>query len=169
MKKLIVYSSRTGNTKKVAYAIKEVVEDCEILSVEEALLKEIHEDLIIIGYWSDKTKPILDVITFIQKLEGKKIIGFGTMVNYADSDEAQEVTKNVTELVEEKNVLLGNWICQGKMDPKVEELFREFGPESRYFMGEKRTKIHKDASIHPNEEDLKNVQQFVRQILENLN
>ena len=55
MKGLIVYSSLSGNTKKIAEAIAEVAEDSELISVREFQSSMLANfDLFYIGYWVDK-------------------------------------------------------------------------------------------------------------------
>ena len=52
MKGLIVYSSLSGNTKKIAEAIAEVAEDSELISVREFQSSMLANfDLFYIGYW----------------------------------------------------------------------------------------------------------------------
>ena len=56
MKALVVYSSRTGNTRKIAEAIAAVLPGCEIHPVESAPAPEGY-DLVAVGYWVDKGMP----------------------------------------------------------------------------------------------------------------
>lgn len=57
MKTLVIYSSLTGNTKKVARAVAEVLPECTMLPVEEAPSRVDGYDLVAVGYWVDKGMP----------------------------------------------------------------------------------------------------------------
>ena len=55
MKTLVIYSSLTGNTKKLAQAIANEMEDTEIISVDEFRVSMMDNfDFFMIGYWVDK-------------------------------------------------------------------------------------------------------------------
>ena len=56
MKKLVIYSTLTGNTKKIAEAIYSVIEgDKEIMDVKDSMKININDyDKIALGYWMDK-------------------------------------------------------------------------------------------------------------------
>ena len=56
MKSLVVYSSRTGNTRKIAEAVAEALPGCHLHPVEEAPQPEGY-DLVAVGYWVDKGMP----------------------------------------------------------------------------------------------------------------
>ena len=65
MKTLIVYSSLTGNTKKVAEAIAAVLPGCDLLPVEEAPASVEGYDLVALGYWVDNTpRHVGDIMVF---------------------------------------------------------------------------------------------------------
>ena len=53
MKTLVVYSSRTGNTGKVARAVAEGLHDCDIYPVKDAPNPSGY-DFVAVGYWVDK-------------------------------------------------------------------------------------------------------------------
>ena len=53
MKTLVVYSSRTGNTEKVARAVAEGLHDCDVYAVKDAPNPSGY-DFVAVGYWVDK-------------------------------------------------------------------------------------------------------------------
>ncbi len=166
MDKVIIYSSQTGNTKKVAYAIKDVVEDCRILTLAEALEEDIIlEPIIILGYWVDRANPNRETLDFLERLEGKKIIGFGTLGDYPDSSHALFTQENVEILFGAKNILLGNCLCQGKISASMTEQLELLANESPHFMSRLVLAKTKETATHPNEQDLLTMQQFVINIL----
>lgn len=54
VKYAIVFSSLTGNTKKLADTIRAVLpkEDCEYFGAPKA--EELHSEMLYIGFWTDK-------------------------------------------------------------------------------------------------------------------
>ena len=69
MRVLVTYSSRTGNTKKLADGIYEGlnVEDKVLLPMKE--VSSIDEyDLILAGYWVDKAQPNAESKVFLESI-----------------------------------------------------------------------------------------------------
>ncbi len=158
MKSLIVYSSLTGNTRAVAEAIASVMpEPCELVSVQEAPSDLSSYDFIAIGYWVDKGMPDQNCIQFMKTVQGKKVGLFGTLGAYPDSDHAKKCQANAARLME-GNEILGQFICQGKVDPKVIEMMKKMAPDSHPMTEERRARIQ-EAKKHPNEEDFQNARQ----------
>ncbi len=164
----IVFSSLTGNTKKVAYEIlKMMPKDTKIYDLKE-LDRELEDEVLILGYWVDRAKPNKEMYNFMEGLQGKKIITFGTLGAYPDSEHANETKENVTKLLAENNQVLGNFLCQGKIDPKLTEMFKNGGGKMAHAMTPERLKRHEDAAKHPNEEDFNNARAFIQAIMNNL-
>lgn len=79
MKFLIVYSSKTGNTKKVAEALARVAPiGSEIHSIEEAGDAD-GFDVIFAGYWLDRGGVDEKMKKYLRTLHKKKIVLFETM------------------------------------------------------------------------------------------
>ena len=87
MKTLVVYDSYFGNTKKVAEAIAESFEDCEIFKTDEKISAEGY-DSIVIGSPTRAfraTKPIMDFVRE-NAFDGKKVMAFDTRILIEDTD-----------------------------------------------------------------------------------
>ena len=168
MKMSIVFSSLTGNTKKVAEEIlKMMPKGTEIYDLKE-LDRELDDELLVLGYWVDKAKPNKEMVEFMETLKDKKIITFGTLGAYPDSDHANETKENTTNILKNNNEVLGNFLCQGKINPKITEMFMKGVEKNVHRMTPERLKRHQDAASHPNEEDFNNARNFVQSILKNL-
>lgn len=169
MRSSIVFSSLTGNTKKVADEILKIMpEGTKIYDLKD-LNQELDDELLVLGYWVDKAKPNKEMHEFMESLKGKKIITFGTLGAYPDSPHAKEVKENTTKILEENNTVLGNFLCQGKINPKLTEMFMKSGGENNvHIMTPERIKRHEDAAKHPNEKDFNNAKAFVEDIINNL-
>lgn len=164
----VIFSSVTGNTKKVAHEILKIMpEGTEIYDLKE-LKNESDADLLVLGYWADRTTANKEMREFMEGLKGKKVITFGTLGAYPDSEHAKKTKENVSKLLEENNEVLGNFLCQGKIDTKITEMFKKIGAKGPHVMTPERIKMHEDSESHPNEDDFNNAKDFVRKILNNL-
>lgn len=155
---LVVYSSQTGNTREIAQAIFQVLpEGSEIYPVEEAPEPDGYEN-IAIGFWTKKGTADDKAAEYLQKVKNTNVFIFATMGAYADTDYAQIVLDRSEALLGENCTVLGRFICQGKLSPESLENAKKRGwtPE--------REKRWKDASTHPDEQDLINVQMAVRKV-----
>jgi flavodoxin len=153
---LIVYSSRTGNTGKVARAIHQGIGvEADLCEVGEAPDPGGYP-WIIIGFWVNRGTADDDILAYLARIEGKPVGFFATLGAYPDSKHAADVVERFSELVGERNMLIGSFICQGRVDPKLAEKFRSFPPDHPHAMTPERIKRHQDAASHPDEADLRN-------------
>lgn len=170
MKTLVVYSSLTGNTKMVAEAIAEAMPNCDIFSVQEAPATVEGYDLVAVGYWVDKGMPDARCKAWLEGLKDARIAFFGTLGAYPDSDHARECKEKAAALVLEPargNSVLGSWLCMGKIDPKVLEIMAKMAQNVHPMTPERKARIE-EASKHPNAEDCKAAQEFIRGVLDSL-
>lgn len=73
----IVYSSKTGNTRLLADAIREVAGD-DCIYFGEPSDAALSADILYVGFWTDKGTCDSTVADFLKKLDGKKVFLFGT-------------------------------------------------------------------------------------------
>lgn len=154
MKSLVVYSSRTGNTEKVARAVYEALpEPKEIYSAKDAPDPSGY-DFLALGYWVDKGTANAGARKYMEKVKGKKIGLFGTLGAYPDSDHAKQCREKARELVKD-NEILGDFICQGKVDPDLVKMMAEkMKDDPHHSMTPERKARIKEAEKHPDEKDL---------------
>lgn len=169
MKTLIAYSTKTGNTKCVAEAINEVIDNSQLRNINN--VENLDYDLIIVGAWIDKGTANKEAIDFINKLENKKVAFFFTLGAYPDSDHAKDCIKNLENLLNKNNnEIIGHYLCQGAVDPKLIEFMREKFPANHpHGPNPDRIKRWNDASSHPNLEDLESAKLKFKSILEGIN
>jgi flavodoxin len=153
MKTLITYASLTGNTKKIALAVKDAIPNADLLEITQ--ITQLDYDCIIVGTWIDKGSADPQATTFIQKLENKKVAFFFTLGAYPDSDHAQNCDKAIRQLfLENGNTVLGSFWCQGAVDPNLIEKMKTMFPlDHPHGPNPERIKRWKDASTHPDEAD----------------
>ena len=158
MKSLIVYSSLTGNTKKVAEAIAEIIPGSEIYPVENAPSPEGY-DFIALGYWVDKGMPSKQCLDYLAGIKNKKLALFGTLGAWPDSDHAKECMEKSEALAADgtNNTVLGSFLCQGKVDPKIIEMMQKHASAAHPMTPERIARIE-EAKKHPDQQDCLNAQ-----------
>lgn len=166
MKNLIIYSSVTGNTKKIAevcYNCSE--EDWEIKNINENI--NIREyDKIVVGFWVDRGKPDKKSLELISQLKNKKTAFFATLGAYPDSNHAKKTIKRTNEFFEENNnIVLSSFICQGAVDPKLIKKMKTYPKDHPHGPSEERIRRWTEAAKHPNNEDLEKASNWFRGIL----
>lgn len=153
MKSLIVYSSLTGNTEMVARAIAEELGG-DVFSVEDAPDAAGYE-LVAVGFWVDKGNADAKAAKYIKSLRGKKVALFATLGADPNSAHAAESLSKASALLDWSNTYVGEFICQGKIDPRlIGQMAKMFPADHPHGMNEARKRRHKDAAAHPDAEDL---------------
>lgn len=156
MKTLIVYSSLTGNTKKVAAAIKAAFgEEADMLPVEEQPPADGY-DLVAVGFWVDRGTADQKARDYISGLGHKKVALFATLGAYPDSEHARQSMASAVALLNDSNQFIGSFICQGKVDPQLVEQFKNLPAGHPHAMTPERAARHEEAAKHPDEADLAN-------------
>lgn len=154
MKTLVVYSSRTGNTKKVAEAVFSAMpEGCEIHPVETAPGPEGY-DLVALGYWVDKGLPDSLAQSYMTKIKNKNVALFGTLGAWPDSDHARSCMEEAVKMLETNNIV-ATFMCQGKVDPRLVEMMEKKNIEGHKMTPERKARLE-EAAKHPDEKDLEN-------------
>ncbi|MDR1428757.1 MAG: flavodoxin family protein [Spirochaetaceae bacterium] len=154
---LIVYSSKTGNTRKLAQGIHRGLEEALGLPVR---LEAVEDNpgpgsaWILVGFWADRGNADQKALGYLNSLEGRAIGLFGTLGAYPDSAHAQDLSRKVSDTAAGKNTVLGCFLCQGKIDPALTERFRSLPADNPHAMTEDRMKRHAEAAKHPDEADI---------------
>jgi flavodoxin len=155
---LIVYSSKTGNTRKLAEGIQRGLtgalgQEPRIAAVEENP-DPAGADWILAGFWADRGNADQKALQYLQSLEGRKIGLFGTLGASPDLDHAKDIRKRVQDLAAEKNDVLGCFLCQGRIDPALTERFKSLPADNPHAMTPERMQLHLEAAKHPDEKDI---------------
>jgi flavodoxin len=155
---LIVYSSKTGNTRKLAEGIQKGLADALGQEPRIAAVEENPDpagvDWILVGFWADRGNADQRALQYLQSLGGHKIGLFGTLGAYPDSDHAKDIGKKVRDLAAEKNTALGWFLCQGRIDPALTERFKSLPADNPHAMTPERMQRHLEAAKHPDEKDI---------------
>ncbi len=162
----IVYSSRTGNTKKLAATIHKVLPPDSCLyygtvdNVKDKLSKMIY-----IGFWTERGNADSLTIEFLKKLKNKKIFLFGTAGYGGSEDYFRNIINNVKKNIDSSNTLIGTFMCQGKMPLAVKERYENMAKQNNSSVDiDKLIRNFEEALSHPDITDLERL----KATLENL-
>ena len=94
---------------------------------------------------------------------------YATLGAEPDSEHAKTSLQNGIDMLDSSNEVMGRFICQGKIDPKLLEAMKKmFGTkvskENFHAVDEKRLERHRKASTHPDEQDLANAKKVFSEI-----
>ncbi|MGN0861504.1 MAG: flavodoxin family protein [Candidatus Spyradosoma sp.] len=154
MKSLIVYSSKTGNTKKIAEAVLSVMPaGTEIFPVENAPDPDAY-DFVAVGYWVDKGTANAEMAAYLPKIRGKKVGVFFTLGAFPESDHAKKSFEGGVSLLGEGCEVVAKFWCQGAIDPKLTEWMSKLPPEHPHAPNPERLRRWEEAAKHPDAADL---------------
>jgi flavodoxin len=156
---LIVYSSKTGNTRKLAEGIQKGLAEALGAGPRIAAVEENPDpagaDWILVGFWADRGNADQKASKYLESLEGRRIGLFGTLGADPNSDHARDIGRAAQDLAAKKNTVLGCFLCQGKIDPALTEAFKKLPADNPHAMTKERMERHLEAAKHPDENDIK--------------
>lgn len=157
MKTLIVYSSLTGNTRRIAEAIAAALPDVSICTVEEAPAAEDY-DFVALGYWVDKGLPDSKSQKYMERIQNRVVALFGTLGAWPHSEHAEQCRLQAESMMRQPqrgNTVLGTFLCQGRVDPKVVAMMQKMADSVHPMTEERRLRLE-EAAKHPDEQDCRN-------------
>ena len=153
----IVCNSLTGNTKMLADKISEI------------LPSDDNDDIVFVGFWTDKGNADSKTIEYLKGLKDKKIFlfgtcGFGGSVTYFD-----RILTNVKKNIDSSNEIIGEYMCQGKMPSSVRERYLKMKESDNCPPNIDVLIDNFDKALsHPDEKDLENLCKRVVKALSNV-
>ena len=164
---MVVYSSKTGNTKKIA---------TEIFSALPGMSKDMQNlveyrgkdaDIFFVGFWVDRGTCDMSVINMLSSLHGKKVALFGTCGMGRDEGYFRMIEQTVKVWIPDDCEYLGTFLCQGKMPMQLRENYEIMMEDPRQELWRKKMLQNFDEGLfHPNDEDLAHAREFVRRLVE---
>lgn len=162
---VIVYESKTGNTKKIAKALAETAgERCSVYSVEE--ITDVPEATVIFaGYGVYRAEPLGAMQEFLATLHNKKVVLFQTLGAEPYSEHGMVSFANSAKFLPSDAKVLGVFSVRGAIDPNFIEKMRQLPaghPHSASPASEARWAV---AASHPDEQDLQNAKEYMSTFL----
>lgn len=115
----IVYSSRTGNTEKLAEAVRGFLgqEDCVYFGPPDG--RALEAERIFAGFWTDKGSCDEETARFLKTLGGREVFLFGTAGFGGDPGYFERILSNVKGNLPADAKEAGCYMCQGRMPIQV--------------------------------------------------
>ena len=116
MKTLIVYSSQTGNTKKKAEAVNDVIGGEKTLCLVGEAPHPAGFDLVLLGFWLMAGKPDPKSSDYLAGVGDANLFLFATHGAAADSAHAVKAMEHAKSLAPSAQVA-GTFSCHGEVNP----------------------------------------------------
>ena len=165
MKSLVLWSSRTGNTKAVAEAI------FEALLGEKEIMEEGREgndlssyDLVFVGFWGYRRGADPLAQKTLSSLSGKNVAIYATAGTWPDSEAAKMYLTNAAALLPEDAACLGTFLCQGRVNSFHQKKLAGLSQETAHEMTPERLARLEEAEKHPNEEDFARAKEWAKEM-----
>ena len=158
----IVFSSMTGNTEKLARAIREVLpeENCDYFGA--AGEEELRSELLYIGFWTDKGNADSAALELLAKLRNKKVFLFGTAGFGGSEAYFQNILNRVKASIDPSNSVVGEYMCQGKMPQSVRERYQKMKAQPEHPANTDALIENFDRALsHPDARDLERLKEIV--------
>ena len=159
MKAIVVYSSQTGNTKKLAETVcKGLPAGTQICMVDDAPDPSDY-DLVALGFWLQAGKPDPKSASYLARLKGHpNVFLFATHGARPGSDHATNAMAHAQSLAEGATVA-GSFSCYGEVNPKVLETVNA-KPQPPVWLNDAA-----EAVGHPESADLDNLLTALKAVL----
>lgn len=158
MKTLIVYSSQTGNTKKLAEVVHNTLGGEKTLCpVGEAPYPGGY-DLVVLGFWLQAGKPDPKSMEFLAGLGPVELFLMATHGAAAGSDHARNAMAHAQTLAPSATIV-GTFSCPGEVNPAFLEKARRKDPQPPWIADAPA------AAGHPDRADLARLGEVVKVVL----
>ena len=150
MNACIVYSSCTGNTRKVAEALADTsglpcFPVCNAPEPDDF-------DVLALGFWVRKGLPDARALRYMERVRGKHVFCFGTLGAWPHSDHARRCMAATHEILQAGgNTVVDGFLCQGRVNPQVVAASQRKGGHS---LSPERLARLREAERHPDATDL---------------
>ncbi|MEE4265340.1 MAG: flavodoxin family protein [Desulfobacteraceae bacterium] len=157
MKSLVVYSSQTGNTRKLAEAVFEALPgEKELYPVEKAPDPSAY-GFIAVGFWFMRGQPDPKSGEYIGKIGNRELFLFATHAARVGSEHAGQGMEAAKALASNADIR-GTYSCQGQASPKILE--KASGkPEPPVWLADAP-----DAIGHPNQADIEALNYMIAEL-----
>lgn len=144
---LIVYSSQSGNTKKLAETVNSLLGgEKTFCSINDAPEPDGY-DVVALGFWLMAGKPDPTSAEYLTKIRGSKLFLFSTHGAATGSEHALKAMELAKSMVPSARIV-GTFGCQGEVNPNFLEKASKKDPPPPWI------KDAPDAIGHPDDDDL---------------
>lgn len=163
MRVQIFYTSRTGNTERLAEEIFAAVpvKEKNVKRIEERTARD-DGDLYLVGFWTDRGTASAEILELLSSLHGRKVALFGTCGMGDSAEYFKHVERNIAAFVPDDCEYLGAFICQGKMPIQVRNRYEAMRNPANAEQIDRMIRNFDRALLHPDKKDFAAAAQFVR-------
>ena len=151
----VIYSSRTGNTEKVAKHLAEALgASCHSVKDTAAVPESA---TLCVGTWIDRGTADAAATKYIERLRGRRVFIYGTLGAEPNSEHAERCIANIRALFDPSNEILGAILVQGALDPMLIEMFKSMPKDNVHAFTEENAARYAAAASHPDAADVAQV------------
>jgi len=154
---LVVYSSVTGNTKKVAEAIAAAAGEADLAAIDEVPEDLSGYEIVAIGYWLWRGGPDPKTAAWLPKVQNVAVIFFETHAAETKSEHAITAFARAAYQLGTGCRVLATFGCQGQVSPSILAKRQKMAPDNPHA----QASGWKTAAGHPNADDLAAAAGFV--------
>ena len=151
----VIYSSRTGNTEKVAKHLAEAL-GASCHSVKDTVAVP-ESATLCVGTWIDRGTADAAAKKYIERLRGRRVFIYGTLGAEPNSEHADKCIANIRALFDPSNEILGAILVQGAIDPMLIEMFKSMPKDNVHAFTEENAARYAAAASHPDAADFAQV------------
>ena len=164
----IIYSTKTGNTEKIANSILSVNEDAKYIDASDFKESDLDDIThIIIGFWIKAGKVNPEARKVRQTIKTKKGGVFRTLSSHPETDNSKKVFNNALELIENgNNEILESFVCQGRLNNKFLIAISKLSKSLRDINDDEMIDSAESSKEHPNKEDLEEAKKIFKNFID---
>ena len=162
----VIYSSVTGNTKRVAEKICEVAVG-DLFNVNDNPPNLENYDIVALGYWLKRGGPDPLMKNFLPTVRNARVVLFETHGADDGSEHAVTAFARAAYLLGAGCDILGTFDCQGRVNPALIEKRKAAGLNDPHNSVDSVERWER-ASTHPDADDLERAAAFVEKINQKL-
>ena len=159
----VVYSSKTGNTARLAERLREILPHSGLAYFGPPEKEAADAEVLFVGFWTDKGDCDETISAFLEHLRGRRVFLFGTAGFGGSADYFEAILSRVRAHLDESNTVIGAYMCQGRMPEAVRRRYEAMQAQEP----EKVRGLLKNfdrALSHPDAGDLRRLEQAAESI-----
>lgn len=163
MKIVWIYSSLSGNTKRLAQGLKaRYTGPSEIYDIKE--YPGDSGDLYVLCSWIDKGKPDVKSIDLASQMKGKEVYAIATLGAQPDSAHGQHCKASMGEIYGESQ-LLGLDLVQGSVSQAMIDKFKDLPLDHPHALTQERLARYKAIEASPTEAEIDQAYEKLMKVL----
>lgn len=155
----IVYSSRTGNTRQLAEALRDVLpaDDCVYFGPPHK--NALRAERLFVGFWTNKGTCDADTAAFLARVTKQQVFLFGTAGFGGAPAYFDQILTAARENLPDGTAVCGTYMCQGRMPDTVRARYQAMEDSP---LRQAMLENFEAALPHPNADDLARLQTAAR-------